>query len=537
MERNATAELSSNDLINRNSWQALLAHRQEIASSTLSGLFASNPQRFQQFSQEFVGILFDYSKNLCTEKTLDLLIDLAKDNQLEQKISALFQGDTVNKSENRAALHTALRDLSTTPILHQQKNIKEEIHSCLGIMEKWSAQLREKNWRGSTGKAITDVVHIGIGGSHLGPQTVIEALKHTTDEIVKTHFIAALDEQPLQQLLKKLKPETTLFIVVSKTFTTYETLANAILAKQWLSSSLKNIQSHLIAVTQFPERAIEFGIAKEFILPLWEWVGGRYSLWSAVGLVIAIALGMDEFKNLLQGAAAMDQHFKTSHLKNNLPVIFALLDLWLINFFNTNTLAVLPYNHSLRLLPSHLQQLLMESNGKSIQQNLKPVNYSSSPIVWGGNGSEGQHAYFQLFFQGTHVTPIDFIIALDNNSSSQQSLFASCIAQSQTLMQGNLQQPELLPYQKIKGNQPNNTFVLPELNSYTLGALLAFYEHRTFVQAAIWNINPFDQWGVEQGKRNYKSLLEILKSSKSEQNIDSSTQGLVDFYLKKHKRK
>jgi glucose-6-phosphate isomerase len=534
MERNATAELPSNDLVNHPSWQALLAHHQEMKAVTLSSLFAKQATRFKHFSSEFAGILFDYSKNLCNEKTVALLTDLAQESHLEEKIAALFSGQIVNLSEKRPALHTALRDLSPDPLILGQKNIKEEIHHCLILMEKWSQLLREKRWLGTTGKAITDVVHIGIGGSHLGPQTVIEALKAKTFEVIHTHFVATVDEQHIQQLLKQLDPETTLFIVVSKTFTTYETLANAKIAKQWLNTSLKNLSSHFIGVTQFPERAINFGINPEFILPLWEWVGGRYSLWSSVGFIIAVALGMDEFKNLLQGAFAMDQHFRHSDFKNNLPVIFALLDLWSINFFKTSTLAVLPYNHHLRLLPAHLQQLLMESNGKSTQQNSKPVNYATSPIVWGGNGSEGQHAYFQLFFQGTHLTPIDFIIALDENSFSQQSLFASCIAQSQTLMQGNLQQPELTTYQKIIGNQVNNTIVLTELNAFALGALLAFYEHRTFVQAALWNINAFDQWGVEQGKRNYKTLLEAIQTREITQSLDSSTQGLIDFYLKKH---
>lgn len=533
-------------------WQALASHAQAIVKTNIRDFFSNDHKRFQTFSIETAGLLLDYSKNWLNNETLVLLLALAKARNLKPHIDALFRGEIVNCTEMRPALHTALRNPSNQPLLVQGEDIQQPIHLILEKMQTWVEKIRQGKWKGYSHKPITDIVNIGIGGSDLGPQMVTRALTPYCTNELRCHFISNIDGSHLFETLKELHPETTLFIVASKSFTTLETLRNADTAKEWLISAsgfAQTIKSHFIAITARPEYAIAYGIDEENILPLWEWVGGRYSIWSAIGLPVAIMIGMDHFKTFLAGAHEMDLHFLQAPFSSNMPVILALLSIWYINFFHAQTHAILPYDDYLRLLPSYLQQLEMESNGKRVQKNGELVNYDTAPIIWGDMGINGQHAFYQLLYQGTRIIPIDFILPVTSHNpigDHHAILFSNCLAQSQTLMCGKTLEEaiveligkgyskaaakQLAIHKVIPGNQPSNTILMPKLTPATLGALIALYEHKTYVQSVIWNINCFDQWGVESGKQTATILLKNLTQPEAAYDHDASTAGLLTYY-------
>jgi len=511
-----------------NSWQALTEHSQKIANLTIKAEFADNPNRFEELSLEAAGIFLDYSKNRITKETMELLCRLARSCQVEQIRDKMFNGDAINITENRAVLHTALRNPGTNP-LAQMSLVKQE----LARITKYVERIRNSN--------ITDVVNIGIGGSDLGPAMVACALKPYSDKIT-AHFVSNVDATHISETIKYLNPETTLFIVSSKTFTTQETLTNALTAKEWLLTQIPNIderqivKQHFIAVTAKPDRAIEFGILAENIFPIWDWVGGRFSLWSAIGLSVALTIGMDNFNQLLAGAHSMDEHFQQTPLEKNLPVILALIGIWNINFLHAAAQAILPYDQYLSLFPAFLQQLEMESNGKRVDINGKIVNYKTAPIIWGAVGTNGQHAFHQLLMQGTQLVPVDFIIPLNSHNPINEHhllLYANCLAQSQALMCGQNDSDQPL-YKQIPGNVPSNFISMNKITPATLGALIATYEHKVLVQGIIWQINSFDQWGVELGKKIANKLVPILEQETTDSSLDSSTQSLIDRYLSKN---
>jgi glucose-6-phosphate isomerase len=540
-------------------WQDLSIHYDAIAPLRMRDLFAGDQQRFEAFSEEAAGLLLDYSKNRITKETCDLLFKLADAVKLDTHIDQLFSGYALNTSEKRPALHTALRSTHDTPIFVDGINILPQIQSSLNHMDQIVEAITTGQWLGCSGEKISDIVNIGIGGSDLGPQMVTAALQAYANKHLHCHFISNIDGHHLEQVLDKLKPANTLFIISSKSFTTQETLHNAEMAKEWLKQSLGNqteavlLERHFIAITAKPKAAQALGIPFENILHLWDWVGGRFSVWSATGLPVALTIGMANFKQLLAGTQAMDVHFRTRPWEKNLPVIMAVLGIWYINFFGASTQGIIPYDQRLQLLPAYLQQADMESNGKTVQRNGQSVSYSTGSIIWGGVGTNSQHAFHQLLHQGTHLVPVDFIVAKRGHHGLLQNhemLTAHCLAQSQALMIGKnaaevraelLEQKlaeqeieQLLPHKIIPGNRPSNTIILPELNPQALGALLALYEHKIFVQSVIWNINCFDQWGVELGKVLSKTILEQFRATSPEMHkeLDSSTFNLIK-YLKK----
>jgi len=538
----------------------LKGHAKAMQAKHMRQLFESDAVRFNKYSIQGPQIFLDYSKNLITEESLNLLFQAAHDASLEQKIKALFsgellEGEALNNTENRAALHTALRrpkDSSLPDIILDGVNISQDIRHCQDKMADFVAKIHAKQLLGFTGKPIQTLVSIGIGGSFLGPKMVTEALKPFALKGLNCYYVANIDSTDLTQTLNKIDSETTLFLLQSKSFGTLETLENAYEVKRYLKrSGLPDdaIAKHFIAVTSNKTAAYEFGISDEHIFPMWDWVGGRYSLWSAIGLPIAFLLGMDNFEALLEGAFEMDQHFQHQNFEENMPVITALLGIWYHSYFGADSHAILPYDQYLQFFPDHLQQLDMESNGKSVDRSGQALNYNSGPIIWGGIGCNGQHAYHQLLHQGTQLTPSDFIASLSSHhpiGTHHKHLFANCLSQSQALMKGKtydeaLQEllqsgmPEahakkLAPHKVVKGNQPSNTLIFDELNPKSLGALVALYEHKVFVQSVIWDINPFDQWGVELGKTLSNSLFNQLESGQNENDIDSSTAGLLAKY-------
>lgn len=527
-------------------WRALAAHRRSWEQRSLRDLFAADPQRFQCFSLEACGLLLDYSKNQIVPETLELLLALARERGLQEQIRDLLTGKRVNVTEKRAAWHTALRSGAEAP---------REVQKTLAAMRKLATALRDGNVHGATGRSITDVVSLGIGGSVWGPALAAAACAPDA-AAPRVHFITTPGES-LSRLLATLDAATTLFIVQSKSFSTQETLLNAQAARSWLQAAgIKDHGTHFTAVTAQAAAAQEFGVPQDRIFPMWDWVGGRYSLWSAVGLPAMIAMGADAFDELLAGAADMDAHFSNAPFEKNMPVLLALIGLWQINFFNMATRAVIPYQSGLELLPIWLQQLEMESLGKSVNRRGKPLRQNTGPALWGSTGTEGQHAYFQLLHQGTHPVPVDFITSRtprsDDADGTHAVMLSNCFAQSALLMcgvtaaeteQALLQQglgareaARLAPHQALPGNRPSNTLLLPVLDARSLGALLALYEHRTFVQSAIWDINAFDQWGVEHGKRLAGGLLPEFSAAAPSNNHDSSTNGLVN-YSKQHNRR
>ncbi|MDI5836441.1 glucose-6-phosphate isomerase [Shewanella xiamenensis] len=531
-------------------WKALAAHSQQIPH--MLELFAGDPARFSNMSLSTCGLFLDYSKNRATPETLNLLLTLAQEAKLDAKIKAMFAGDIINTTEKRAVLHTALRSTADQSIIAEGQDIVPEVQQTLNKMQQFVTSVTSGQWKGYTGKAITDIVSIGIGGSFLGPKIVSQALRPYWITGLNCHFVANVDGTSISEKLKLLDPETTLFIMSSKSFGTQETLTNTLTAKAWFlakGGSQSDVAKHFVAVTSNVAKATEFGIDAANIFPMWDWVGGRYSLWSAIGLPIALLIGMDNFRSLLKGAHQMDTHFATAPLAENMPVIMGLFSLWYGNFFNAQSHVVLTYDHYLRGLPAYFQQLDMESNGKSVTLNGTHVDYSTGPVIWGGEGTNGQHAYHQLLHQGTALIPADFIMPLQSHNpigEHHDQLASNCFGQTQALMQGrtldealaelsksNLSDEEKLLIAKHKvmpGNKPSNTLLMDKLTPETLGALIALYEHRTFVQGAIWDINSFDQWGVELGKTLGNDVLARIGADQEATALDASSNGLINLY-------
>ncbi|WP_203143489.1 glucose-6-phosphate isomerase [Marinobacter mangrovi] len=538
-------------------WKTLIDHQASLKDTHMRDLFDQDPERFQNYFTTAAGISLDYSKNLITRETMPHLMALARACKVPEQIEAMFRGDNINTSENRPALHTALRNLSDEPMRVGDQDIMPEVRSTLARMEEFVWRIRSTQWRGFTNKPFTDVVSIGIGGSFLGPKLVSAALKPYWHGRLNCHYVANIDGSHITEVLRHINPETTLFLIQSKSFKTQETLENTKVAREWFLHNGGDealISKHFVAVTANEKEAIDFGIAEENIFPMWDWVGGRYSLWSAIGLPTALTIGMENFRSLLSGAHAMDQHFKNAPLEENLPVILALLGVWYGNFWGADAHAILPYDHYLRGLPAHLQQLDMESNGKCVTHDGTSVNYETGPIIWGGAGANGQHAYHQLLHQGTRMSPADFIIPLRTHNpvaTHHAILFANCLSQAQALMRGkNLDEAraelrdqgldeaaieKLAPHKVIPGNKPSNTILFERSTPRTVGALVALYEHKTFVQGAIWDVDSFDQWGVELGKQLGQAILDRLLASSDDKQTDSSTDGLIDLFRRKHK--
>lgn len=533
-------------------WKRLEQHFSHASHLHMRELFANNAQRFEEFSIQFNDILFDYSKNIVTEETMSLLCQLAEESNVAGWREKMFSGEKINHTENRAVLHTALRTREKKELLVDDEDIIAKVHRELERIRDISDAIRSRRWRGCTDQAITDIVNIGIGGSDLGPKMVTEALHLFTQHGLRTHFVSNLDESHIADTLENLNPETTLFIVSSKSFTTLETKTNAETAREWFLKAVPDssqLQKHFLAVSANKQKAIEFGILPENILDMWDWVGGRYSLWSSIGLPIAIAIGMENFISMLEGANEMDEHFRTAPFEKNIPVIMALLGIWYNNFFDAQTHAILPYDEHLRSFPAYLQQADMESNGKYVDRNGKPVEYQTGPILFGEIGIKGQHAFYQLFHQGTKLVPADFLVAAASPMGIQRhhrALMANVFAQTEALMKGRTREEaltelqekslskaeieKLIPYKVFPGNKPTNSILYRSLDPKTLGSLIAMYEHKVFVQGIIWKLNSFDQWGVELGKQLAENIIPELGDDRTVSNHDASTNGLINYY-------
>ncbi|MBS0367637.1 MAG: glucose-6-phosphate isomerase [Proteobacteria bacterium] len=536
---------------NTPAWKALVEYQRASSKVHLRELFEGDPQRFAHLSFELEGMLVDFSKQRVDQRTIELLLDLTKAADLEGWRARLFAGDKINVSEDRAVLHTALRYMKPGVFPSATCNVMPEVRAVRAQMREFSEKVRGGLWRGFSGEAIRDVVNIGIGGSDLGPKTVVRALSAYQRQGLKMHFVSNVDSAHLAKLLDSLNPRSTLFIVASKTFTTQETMLNAHTAREWLCAAAgddaaRALPLHFVAVTSAMEKAQTFGLPAANVFRMWDWVGGRYSLWSAVGLPIALAIGMNGFERLLAGAQAMDNHFREAPFERNLPVLMALIGVWNTNFLGASTSAVLPYHESLRFLPSFLQQLEMESNGKTVGRDGQPLSCQANPIVWGEIGSNGQHAFFQLLHQGGWLVPCDFIASAQSDfplPGHQAPLMANFLAQSAALAFGKTeaearaeleaarvpadQMASLLPHKVFAGNQPSTTIILPRIVPYYLGMLLALYEHKVFVQGVIWGINSFDQWGVELGKQLAGRLLPALTGETDSEGLDQSTRALI----------
>lgn len=529
-------------------WKVLQQHKHEISRVHLRDLFLNDSKRFDRFSLQHEGFLLDFSKNRITQETLLLLLQLAETAEVKLRSFEMFSGDKINITEKRAVLHTALRHVNHAPLFLDQHNIQQDIEHVWNRMRDISEKIRQQKWLGFSGKPINTIVNLGIGGSDLGPKMVAYALEHLSAENLRCHFVSNIDGTALARTLKQCDPETTLFIISSKSFSTIETLSNAQAAKQWLlkHTDEKAIEKHFLAITAKPEKAQAWGILKENSLPLWDWVGGRYSLWSAIGLPVVIMCGMTVFQELLSGAHALDEHFKTAELAHNIPVLLALMGVWNHNFFHMPSHAILPYCEALKYFPEHLQQVDMESNGKSVDVLGREITeYQTGPIIWGATGTNGQHSFHQLLHQGTAKVWCDFILPIqpiDDIANHHALLTANCFAQSQALMQGKslaeayeelIEQgiehdaaAILAEHRMSSGNRPSNTILFPKLTPYSLGGLIALYEHKIFAQGVIWQVNSFDQWGVELGKVLADELLPAVQG-KSTEGLDCSTAGLV----------
>jgi len=532
-------------------WQNIQSHFEKMQFTSMKDLFASDAKRVEKFHIQWNDFLVDYSKNIINQETLDLLLNLANEVQLKEAISSYFQGDTINTTENRAVLHTALRTKESANILVDGVNVMHEVYSVKNKIKNFSNEVISGNKKGFTGKPFTDIVNIGIGGSDLGPAMMIEALQFYKNHL-NVHFVSNVDGDHVSEVIKKLNPETTLFVVVSKTFTTQETLSNAETIRSWFlqSASQDDIAKHFVAVSINIQKVTEFGIHPDNVFPMWDWVGGRFSVWSAVGLSVSLAVGFDNFDKLSKGASEMDEHFKNEAFDKNIPVILALLSIWYNNFFGTETEAIIPYTQYLQKLAPYLQQAFMESNGKSIDREGNPVKYQTGTIIWGEPGSNSQHAFFQLMHQGTKLIPTDFIgfkQSLHGNKDHHDKLMSNFFAQTEALLMGKTEAQVkaefekqditgekadfLLPFKVFSGNKPTNTILINKLTPESLGALVAMYEHKIFVQGIIWNIFSYDQWGVELGKQLANSILDEIES-KEVKNHDSSTSFLLKAYLK-----
>ncbi|MCM2848597.1 glucose-6-phosphate isomerase [Escherichia coli] len=533
-------------------WQALQKHFDEMKDVTIADLFAKDGDRFSKFSATFDDqMLVDYSKNRITEETLAKLQDLAKECELAGAIKSMFSGEKINRTENRAVLHVALRNRSNTPILVDGKDVMPEVNAVLEKMKTFSEAIISGEWKGYTGKAITDVVNIGIGGSDLGPYMVTEALRPYKNHL-NMHFVSNVDGTHIAEVLKKVNPETTLFLVASKTFTTQETMTNAHSARDWFLKAAgdeKHVAKHFAALSTNAKAVGEFGIDTANMFEFWDWVGGRYSLWSAIGLSIVLSIGFDNFVELLSGAHAMDKHFSTTPAEKNLPVLLALIGIWYNNFFGAETEAILPYDQYMHRFAAYFQQGNMESNGKYVDRNGNVVDYQTGPIIWGEPGTNGQHAFYQLIHQGTKMVPCDFIApAITHNplSDHHQKLLSNFFAQTEALAFGKSREvveqeyrdqgkdpatlDYVVPFKVFEGNRPTNSILLREITPFSLGALIALYEHKIFTQGVILNIFTFDQWGVELGKQLANRILPELKDEKEISSHDSSTNGLINRY-------
>jgi glucose-6-phosphate isomerase len=532
-------------------WADLLHHHRMMQAEHMRDWFARDPGRFSKFSLRFGDLLLDYSKNRITEDTMGLLLDLAREQQVPQWIERMFAGERINGTEGRAVLHVALRNRVNRPIEVDGEDVMPAVNAVLARMRDFTRRVRGGEWRGYSGQAITDVVNIGIGGSDLGPQMVCAALKPYGGPL-RAHFVSNIDGSQIGDTLAELDPETTLFIVASKTFTTQETLTNARTARAWLLARAGDdaaVARHFVAVSTNDAAVRAFGIDTANMFEFWDWVGGRYSLWSAIGLSIALYIGMDHFEELLAGAHAMDEHFRTTPLEQNLPVILALLGIWYHNFFGAGEHVILPYDQHLHRLPAYLQQADMESSGKAVTRDGRAVDYSTGPVIWGEPGTNGQHAFYQLIHQGTRLIPADFLAAVEPphaHAEHHRILLSNFLAQPEALLQGKpaaavraeleaqglrgAELEALVPHKVFPGNRPSNAILYRRLDPETLGVLIALYEHKIFVQGMIWEINPFDQWGVELGKQLASTLLKELESDAPGEGHDASTRGLLAHY-------
>lgn len=541
-------------LTQSNTWKNLEDHFSKIKHIHMKDMFKDDPDRFDKFSLQAGPVFLDYSKNRINQETMDLLFELAREADLSEKVAAMFAGERINITEDRSVLHIALRNRSQEPIHVDGHNVMPAINQILEKLKFFVERVRSGDWTGWTDKPITDVVNIGIGGSDLGPKMVTKALDAYRQEGLKIHFVSNVDPAHLENTLKYLDPETTLFIVASKTFTTQETMFNAHGAKAWFLKHCRNeeyIFKHFVAVSTNTDKVRDFGIDPDNMFGFWDWVGGRFSLWSAIGLPIALSIGMERFEQMLTGAHEMDQHFLNSPFEKNMPVVMALLGIWYADFFQSQSCALLPYSQYLEYFPAYMQQAEMESNGKRITLAGNIVDYHTAPVVWGEPGTNGQHAFFQLLHQGTKLVPCDFIIFArqpEHDFLQHKLLMANYFAQTEALMLGKDEQTvqkemmmqkksseevnKILPHKVFPGNRPSNSIIIPELTPETMGALIALYEHKIFVQGAIWNINSFDQWGVELGKQLAKAIEPELENTETVHSHDSSTNGLINTWKK-----
>jgi glucose-6-phosphate isomerase len=534
------------------SWQALAEHYKKVSGLQMRDLFLDDSQRFEKFSLRFNDILLDFSKNRITEETLQLLHSLVEEAELPGWIEKMFAGEAINNTEQRAVLHVALRNMSGQPMYVDGEDVMPLVKAELDKMEALSEAIRSRKWRGVSGQPITDIVNIGIGGSDLGPVMVTEALRPYGVHDLRVHYVSNVDENHILDTLEKVRPETTLFIVASKTFTTQETMLNANTARTWFLKAIDDesaLKKHFVAVSANIAAAEQFGIARENVFAMWDWVGGRYSLWSAIGLSIALYIGMENYRSLLLGAYEMDVHFRTAPAAENLPITLALLGVWYNNYFGAQAHVVLPYDQHLHRLPAYLQQADMESNGKYVDRQGKEVTYTTGPIIFGEIGISAQHAFYQLLHQGTKLVPADILAPISDYHCIQnhhRALMSNVFAQAEALMKGKTedeareeleaagmeaeQLEQLLPYKIFQGNKPTNTILFDTLDPKTLGSLIALYEHKIFVQGVIWNINSFDQWGVELGKQLASHILDELEHDNAVTTHDSSTNGLINYY-------
>jgi glucose-6-phosphate isomerase len=540
--------MQQSNLTNATAFQALSKHFAEAKDWQMRSLFSQQPDRFNRFSIESADLLLDYSKNRLNEETMNLLFQLARERRLEQKRAAMFSGEKINTTEDRAVLHTALRLPRSASLVVDGQDVVPEVHAVLDHIKTFSDRVRSGQWTGCTGQPITDIVNIGIGGSDLGPEMACRALRPFVHARLSLHFVSNVDGHDLDAVLAKVHPESTLFIIASKTFTTRETMMNAQSARAWFlrHHAEADLPRHFVAVSTNTDAVRTFGIDPENMFPFWDWVGGRYSVWSAIGLPLALAIGFDAFSEFLSGAHAMDRHFQTAPLEKNMPVILGLVGIWYRNFFGCGSISIAPYHQDLNEFPAYLQQLEMESNGKRVTSSGTPVTEATGPIVWGNVGTNGQHAYFQLLHQGTDVTPVDFIAALKpahDLEGHQMVLLANCFAQAEAFMRGKTEEEvrtelraqklpdekiaSLVPHRVFPGNRPSNTILMDRLAPATLGALIALYEHKVFVQGAIWDINSFDQWGVELGKVLAKNIESELAGAPRPDAHDGSTNALI----------
>jgi len=540
-------------------WQSLNQHKKDIESISLREMFKSDPNRFNHFHIQFNELLLDYSKHRISKETISLLVKLAKEADVEGWRNRMFEGEKINSTEHRAVLHTALRNQNISPIISDGEDVMPKIKNVLKKMRRFSEEVRSGQWKGFTGKTITSVINIGIGGSDLGPAMVCQALKAYGSKTITPYFVSNVDGADLSQALEKCNPETTLFIIASKTFTTQETMTNAFSARDWFLKAAKDnqhIKKHFVALSTNQHVVSEFGIDTENMFEFWDWVGGRYSLWSAIGLSIALYIGMDGFEDLLKGGFEMDEHFKTAPIEQNIPMMMGLLGVWYINFFDFPTHAILAYDQGLSKLAPYLQQADMESNGKFINRDGEHIDFHTGPVIWGEVGTNGQHAFYQLLHQGTEIVPADFIMPIESQyalgkdgNEHHKILLSNFIAQTQSLMLGktyNEARAEIekqgyegediesfIPQKTFEGNRPTSSILFKKLTPKTLGQIIAMYEHKIFTQGIIWNINSFDQWGVEYGKQIAKQVLPKLSEKTPTDNFDSSTNGLIN-YIKKY---